>query len=219
MDEANNEDNEKTIKIIEFRGKSNEFKMWHKKFLARASLKGYKLALLGKINIPKHDEELSGNSDSVKKKIKARKANNMAYSDLRLCMIDEVSFGIVAESVTEELPDGSAAVAWKNLVDKYQPKTGANLVQLKLEFATCRMKNEDEDPDVWITELENLRQRLKDMKSQISDQDLMLHILAYLPEKYTVVGQLARNTLNHTNDSLTIIELKEMLNSRFQWKK
>ena len=139
MDDLGQNDNEKTIKIIEFNGKINEFRMWHKKFLARATLKGYKLTLLGKVAVPKHDEELSGSSAEVKRKQNARKANNMMYSDLLLCMTDEVGFGTVTEATSEDLPDGDAALAWKKLVEKYQPKTGANMVQLKLEFATSRM--------------------------------------------------------------------------------
>ena len=78
MDDPTQNEGEKTIKIIEFKGKGNEFRMWSRKFLARATLKGYKLTLLGKTNVPKHDEELSGNSAEVKKKSNARKANNMA---------------------------------------------------------------------------------------------------------------------------------------------
>ena len=70
MEELNQDDNERTIKVIEFKGNINEFKMWHKKFLARANLKGYKQALLGKITIPKHSEDLSGSSDAIKKKLK-----------------------------------------------------------------------------------------------------------------------------------------------------
>ena len=49
-----------------------------------------------------------------------------------------------------------------------------------------------------------MRERLKEMKSEISDQDLMLHVLAYIPDKYSIVGQLARNKLNDTNNPLAL---------------
>ena len=160
MDDLNQEDNEHTIKGIGFKGKTNEFKMWHKKFLARTNLKGYKSVLLGRINVPKHSEELSGSSDVVKKKIKVRKANNMAYSDLLLCVIDDVSFVIVSEAVTDDLPDGDASLAWKRLSEKYESKTGANMLQLKLAFATCCMEDVNGDPYIWISELEGIRQCL-----------------------------------------------------------
>ena len=41
----------------------------------------------------------------------------------------------------------------------------------------CKLKDVDEDPDEWITTLENLRVRLEDMGHKIEDMDFLLHIV------------------------------------------
>ena len=71
---------ERTIKVIEFSGKKSDWFVWESKFLARAKRKGYKGLLLGKVEIPKENEDI--NDD--KEKIKIKQLNELAYEDLLL---------------------------------------------------------------------------------------------------------------------------------------
>ena len=207
---------EKTVKVLVFKGGEDEFRMWNLKFLARARIKGYRKTLVGDAEIPKSDEELDLTDAEGKKKSAIRKSNEMAYNDLLLSMEEEVCFGIVAEAVTEDLPEGDSSLAWKNLLSKYMPKTNANKIQLKREFNNSRMEDENKDPEVWLTELERLRQRLKGVKVEISDDDLVLHVLGNLPENYETVVAIAENQMETGTDGLTLENLKTMLRSKFQ---
>jgi hypothetical protein len=61
---------EKSIRVIEFSGKRSDWKIWSRKFLARANRKGYKALLEGKEAIPKVSEysALAASSDADDKK-------------------------------------------------------------------------------------------------------------------------------------------------------
>jgi gag-polypeptide of LTR copia-type len=57
------------------------------------------------------------------------------------------------------------------------------MVNLEKQFITLSLKK-GENPEVWITELEDLRVRLEDMGSTISDNQFMIHILNNLTTHY-----------------------------------
>jgi hypothetical protein len=63
-----------------------------------------------------------------------KKDNDSAYTDLIMRFSDIVSFGLVDEAATRELPEEDAALAWKNYINWHDPKTTSNKVQLILEF-------------------------------------------------------------------------------------
>jgi hypothetical protein len=138
------DDSDKTaIKIAPFSGKQTDWNVWKEKFMARARRKGYKETLLGKIDVPAESESLTS---ADKGKLAARKANNTAYEDLLLLIDGElasgrVAFNIVRGAKTVALPDGDAALAWKRLSDKYEPKCAPSRLALKNEFNTKALKN------------------------------------------------------------------------------
>ena len=45
----------KLIKIIEFNDKENEYRVWSKKFMSVATIRGYRDVLLGKTIVPPQD--------------------------------------------------------------------------------------------------------------------------------------------------------------------
>ena len=47
---------EKNLRVIEFSGKKDDWKVWSRKWLARASMKGYKNVVIGKQKIPTKTE-------------------------------------------------------------------------------------------------------------------------------------------------------------------
>jgi len=200
-------DAEKTIRVIPFGGKHEDWPMWSKKFLARSRERCYKEVLLGTSEEATTDEA----------KLKLRLSNEKAYTDLLLSCSDEVSFGAVEEAVTDELPDGDAKKAWANLVAKYEPKTSGTLVLLKKEFFASKMESAEADPDEWIASLERTRQRLRMMKSVVTDEDLMIHILNNLPKDYdAIVEQLEDDLAASGPNKLTLERVRDKLRIKFQ---
>ena len=206
---------EKAIWIIPFSGKHEEWRMWSRKFLARAKTKKFKDVLLGDVEVPDHDQDIDVSTNEGKLKMAARVANDNAYNELLLSCTDEVSFGAVDEAVTSVLPDGDAAKAWANLTAKYEPKTTASKVQLKREFNLCILDNVSKDPDEWISDLERIRQRLKVMKSEINDTDLMIHILNNLPPEYESLVEKLELEIEAT-DPLTMEGLRDQLRNKYR---
>ena len=76
--------NEKSIRIVQFSGKKKDWRMWRKQFLAVSGKRDYKDVLTGITKVPKASDILDPKTDDGKKKIQARKANDMAYHDLIL---------------------------------------------------------------------------------------------------------------------------------------
>ena len=69
----------KTIRIIPFSGKEEDWNRWSKTFLATATVKGYKDVL-----IPVDDDEDAELEDNI-----------VAYNDLILSCQEDISFGII----------------------------------------------------------------------------------------------------------------------------
>ena len=109
---------ETTIRILKFGGKYEDWEMWSRKFMAKAMKKKYLTVLTGTKKAPKWDRALDISKPNEKELMELWEANHEAYTDLTLSMTDQVPFGLVIESRTEDLPDGDAALAWKSLKAK-----------------------------------------------------------------------------------------------------
>ena len=130
--------------------------MWSRKFLARGFEKSNKDILLGKEQVPAHDTVIDPSSDDGKKALLNQAANNQAYINLIMACYDEVCFGAVDDAKMNDLPDGDVALAWKNLVVKYELKTSMTKIQLKHEFNQSSLEDIEKDPDELIADLEYL---------------------------------------------------------------
>jgi hypothetical protein len=53
---------EKTIRVLPFSGKKDDFTMWSKRFLARARVRRYRDVMLGKSFVPKQSDNLDPNN-------------------------------------------------------------------------------------------------------------------------------------------------------------
>ena len=95
-----------TIPILSFSGKEEEWERWSKKFMAMAQRRKYHKVLKGLVNIPAEDDD-----ELTEEQLKIREANERAYSDRLLTCNDDVSFGIIENSVTSENPSGDASLA------------------------------------------------------------------------------------------------------------
>ena len=208
---------EKAIRVIVFDGKIENWRVWKLKYMAKATQGGYKGAIDGTLTIPNESADLDPVTGA--EEIKARKANALAYSTLCLSC-EGVSFGCVEKATTSELPSGDAALAWKNLCLKYEPATQMSLVSLKKEFAQCRLESVKTDPDEWVTKLEHYRVRIKGInaKAEISDEDLMVHIIANLPKQYSEFITAIENDLEQSTVTMTLENLLSRMRNYYRRK-
>ena len=151
------------IRVIPFYGKSDEWPTWSEKFLAKAKRYGFKDVLLGKVTIPKTDKVFNLKSEEGKKKMMTADLNELAYTELILSIDDKTSSGKVAFNLVKacknkDYVDGNEFMAWERLKNKFEPVSAPSLVKMERHFCQCAlMKNQD--PEIWITELEDLRMK------------------------------------------------------------
>lgn len=208
---------EQRLKLIPFTEKSS-WQVWSKQFLARANIKGYKNILLEKEAIPTDAElkELDPKTNEGKDGKRLRKLNDQAYNDLLLCFSDVVNFGLVEDACTDSLTDGDSSMAWRNLVNKHEPSTKSNIVQLKSKFNTSKLTSGKKDPDEWISGLEVIRRKLKAMNHPISDMDMMIHVISNLPKEYdAITDQLEVELDGDTGSKIDMAEIRNRLRSKF----
>jgi len=126
-----------------------------------------------------------------------------------------VTFHIVTGSVSTDLPDGKVDLAWTRLKNKYSPKLTPRKLELHREFQLSKLKNSDQDPKAWITHLEGLRMKLKELGSMMTDEDLMVHILNNLTNDYEVQLSKLEEKLGATTNPLTIDDIQVELCLRY----
>jgi gag-polypeptide of LTR copia-type len=73
-----------------------------------------------------------------------------------------------------------------------------------------------EDPDVWITQLEDISVRLEEMGLEISEKKFMIHVLNNLPSDYDLQVALLKRRIRDEKDPLTVSEIRSELNLRFE---
>ena len=195
---------EKSIRIISFTGKKQDWRKWSRKFLAMAVKRGYKDVLLGVLK--------TKGSMTDEEKVK----NGHAYNDIMLSMNEDVSFGLVDEACSEEMPEGDSALAWKRLEAKYDSQTNSSKVKLMKQLNKSKLKSKDDDPDHWVSELEVIRARLKKMKVSIEDDYFMMHILNNLPDEYDNLVDTLEDKIDAKSDPLTLESLREKLSSKYE---
>jgi gag-polypeptide of LTR copia-type len=69
---------------------------------------------------------------------------------------------------SKEYPHGNANTAWEKLKHKHEPTSASSMVRLDKQFRESSLKK-GEDPEVWITQLEDTSVRLEEMGLDISE--------------------------------------------------
>ena len=215
----------KSIKVLYFGGKTKEWKIWSRKFLAQANRKGYKVLLTGAEAIPTesaYTAAMSESTETQKKTVKLWKLNELAVKDL-LLSIDgltkqgKIAFAQVDNCTTADQPEGNCKIAWDRLVHKYAPNTAPSYIQLKKDFANSKLTSVETDPDEWLTDLECLCTEMNKVKitgkSDMTEVDLIIHVLSNLPEEYKVAVSELKKALKDTSSPLSMETVRETLNS------
>jgi hypothetical protein len=119
-----------------------------------------------------------------KEKLRLRKANDLAYSMLTICVKDPVSFGAVYNAISTDLPDGNAALALANLDKIFKLKSMATKHELEQQFNHSGLMKEDKNPDEWFAELDKIQlQLMMDYKVDYDYEKMISHILYNIKPK------------------------------------
>ena len=202
---------EKSIRILTFSGKKEDWMMWSDKFMAKAIMKGYDEVLDGTIIVP--DDKTTNPTPS---QVEARKLNKLAYNELILACTDKIAFGIVKNAKTNDLKKGDAKIAWERLKTRYEPNTGTELLALNKEYMSMELEDVKTDPEDFITDLDELRTRMADdpFNEVITDKSFMLHVLNSLPTEYESIVETMERDLGA--GILTIDDMKEQVRSKYR---
>ena len=86
---------------------------------------------------------------------------------------------------------------------KYTPTTAPSYIKLKRDFANSKLETSGKDPDEWITKLESLKTEMNKVKIpgklDMSEVDLLIHIMASLPDDYEVAVSALEDKLMDKN--------------------
>jgi hypothetical protein len=78
----------------------------------------------------------------------------------------------------------------------------------------CSQKNQD--PEIWITELEDLQMQLEELGSRITDNQFMIHILRDMTLDYNLQIAIMEKSINNKVNPLRIAGIRDNLNLRFE---
>jgi hypothetical protein len=106
-----------------------------------------------------------------------------ASSPLILTSYVKNMFSIVKGCKNKDYPDGNALNSWEELKNKYEPVSAPSMIKLDKQFRYSSLKKY-QDPEVWITKLEDYCVRLHDMSSRFSENQLIIHVLNDHPSEY-----------------------------------
>ena len=122
-------DDLKSIKVYKF---DNTKENWHEfalKFRVIADTRDYRRIIDGSEIPPDEMADITITTEDTgavlkekKDKLKARKANKIGYRDLVMSTAG-ISFTIVQNAVSEQLPSGDLKKAWERFERRWNPKT------------------------------------------------------------------------------------------------
>jgi hypothetical protein len=146
--------------------------------------------------------------------------NELAYTELILSIDDKTSSGKVAFNLVKgcknkDYADGNANMAWERLKNKFEPSSAPSLVKLEKQFRKCSLQK-GQDPDIWITELEDYRMRLEELGSRISDNQFILHTLNNMTEDYDLQLAMMEKRVTDKSNPLTIDKIRDYLKLGFE---
>jgi hypothetical protein len=89
------------------------------------------------------------------------------------------------------------------------------MVKLDKQFRDSSLKK-GEDPEVWITQLEDISVRLEEMRLEILVKQFMIHVLNNLPPDYDLQVALLERRIGGEKDPCTASEIRSEFSLRFE---
>jgi hypothetical protein len=177
---------------------------------------------LGRVAVPRVSDVIPTNETNEAKEAREKiiDLNDQGYSDL-ITMIDttksggKVAFSIVKCSKTNEYPNGNIGVTMDGLKRKYAPKTAPSLSKVHKVFYGAKLKKKT-DPDIFITYLEDVRNRMIKMNSSMTDNQFILHVMNNLTKDYEMQILKMEDKIGDGENALTIEDLRDELNLHFR---
>jgi gag-polypeptide of LTR copia-type len=127
----------------------------------------------------------------------------------------KIAFGILKHCKTKDYEDGNATHAWEKLKKKFDPVSAPSLVKTERMFRESKL-GRNEDPVIWINNLEDLQVKLEVMGSNITDEQFLIQVLNSLTGDYELQMTLMEKRIGNKENPPTIDELKEDLNLRYE---
>ena len=214
-------DDLKSIKVYKF---DNTKEKWHEfayKFRVIADTRGYRGIIDGTV-IPPDEmavititaEDTGEVLEEKKNQLKARKANKVGYRDL-VMSTEGISFTIVQNAASEELPSGDLKKAWERLERRWNPKTREDKVEVYTKFLNYNLENTRQRPMDSIAFMEKKRAELMNTGHIMSDETFITHLLNSLPQTvYEGAILVIKDKLRRS--ILEITEIEQILEDKFQ---
>ena len=218
---SDEKDDLKSIKVYKF---DNTKEKWHEfalKFRVIADTRGYRGIIDGTV-IPPDEmavititaEDTGEVLEEKKNQLKARKANKVGYRDL-VMSCEGISFTIVQNAASEELPSGDLKKAWERLERRWNPKTREDKVEVYTKFLNYKLENTRQRPMDWIAFMEKKQAELMNTGHIMSDETFITHLLNSLPQ--TVYEGAILDIKDKLRRSiLEITEIEQILEDKFQ---
>ena len=218
---SDEKDDLKSIKVYKF---DNTKEKWHEfalKFRVIADTRGYRGIIDGTV-IPPDEmavititaEDTGEELEEKKNLLKARKANKVGYRDL-VMSTEGISFTIVQNAASEELPSGDLKKAWERLERRWNPKTREDKVDVYTKFLNYKLENTRQRPMDWIAFMEKKRAELMNTGHIMSDETFITHLLNSLPQTvYEGAILVIKDKLRRS--ILEITEIEQILEDKFQ---
>ena len=214
-------DDLKSIKVYKF---DNTKEKWHEfalKFRVIADTRDYQGIIDGSVVPPDEQAIITVTAEDTgvalkekKEKLKARKANKIGYRDL-VMSTEGISFTIVENAVSEELPSGDLKKAWERLERRWNPKTREDKVEVYTKFLNYKLENTRQRPMDWIAFLEKKRSELMNTGHIMSDETFITHLLSSLPQTvYEGAILVIKDKLR--KGIVEITEIEQILEDKFQ---
>ena len=152
---------------------------YSRQFIAVAKLNKFASFFDRSMTVPEYGENMDEKDSAI------RDLNQAAYCCLLYSMEEHISFNLVDMAKLENLPDGDVALAWKNLLTRYEPRQYGTLLELKRNFMSKSLQECENDPDILYLELERIQQRIENISEErIKNSEMIAQILNQMPSTY-----------------------------------
>ena len=149
-----------------------------------------------------------------KEKKRLRQANGNAYINLPLSC-EELPYGLVSLTKTEELPDGCTGDAWERLTSEYDHTEGEDDITLLSMFQQNQLEDVRINITAWLTSMAIQINKLKKQNHVFDEEYQITHILASLPREYSSVVEQVKIDRGTGSTVITMDEIKKRFKERY----
>ena len=208
---------EERMTRIPFKGTMEDWFYWELRFMTRAQYYGFHTILEGTAQAPPDSIVIDETTATGKREKELRKLHARAYYELSMSMDlsnseGKLAFRIVKNATSSRHPNGDAREAWVRLREEYESDAGSAQIELKRKFYGSVLKV-SQNPVVFVTQLQNIRERLDKLGISISERELMLQVIDSLPRQYENSQEMLK--VEYDRKTLTLKDLKQRLKDRY----